>query len=60
MKLRDCAICGDPVMEKRYQANSARACSPACAHVLTMRENPDLERVSDRNDRVRFRGQEPS
>ena len=49
MKLRDCAICGKPVMPKQYQADSARTCSPVCAHTLAMREHPDLERRSDRD-----------
>jgi hypothetical protein len=43
IKLRDCTICGEPVMMKQYQANSARACSPVCARILACRENPDLE-----------------
>ena len=49
MKLRDCAICARPVMAKPYQADSARTCSPVCAHTLAMREHPDLERRSDRD-----------
>ena len=51
MKLRDCIICGHPVMAKQHQADSARACSPVCARTLAMREHPDLERRSDREDR---------
>jgi hypothetical protein len=30
-KLRDCAACGQPVIARPYQADSARACSPRCA-----------------------------
>ena len=48
-KLRDCAVCGQPVMAKPYQANSARTCTPVCAHTLAMKEHPDLERCSDRD-----------
>lgn len=42
-KLRDCAICGKPVMAKQYQADSARTCSPVCAHTLAAREHPDID-----------------
>ena len=49
MKLRDCAVCGQPVVSRPYQAITARTCSPVCAHTLAMREHPELERVSDRD-----------
>jgi hypothetical protein len=55
-KLRDCIVCGKPVMSKPYQADSARTCSPTCAHALAAREHPDIERVPDRNDRLRSNG----
>jgi hypothetical protein len=42
--LRACAVCDKPVVAKPYQANSARACSPICAHILAVREHPELER----------------
>jgi hypothetical protein len=58
-KLRDCAVCGKPVMPKQHQADTARTCSPMCAHTLASREHPDIERVPDRNDRLRSNG-EPS
>ena len=44
-KLRDCAVCTKPVMAKPYQANSARTCSPVCAHALATKENPELGRL---------------
>ena len=43
MKLCDCAVCGVQVPRKRYQAPTARTCSPACARVLAVREHPDIE-----------------
>ena len=43
-KLRDCAVCGQPVTAKPYQAITARACSPVCAHTLAAREHPELLR----------------
>jgi hypothetical protein len=46
-KLRDCAICGQPVISRPYQAKTARTCSPMCAHTLAAREHPDLRRVDD-------------
>jgi len=41
--LRACAVCGNPVTAKPYQDNSARACSPSCAHTLAAREHPELD-----------------
>ena len=41
-RIRDCAVCGKPVIARPLQANSARACSPGCARMLAMREHPDL------------------
>lgn len=42
-KLCDCAVCGDPIYRRRYQADSARACTPPCARILAVREHPDIE-----------------
>jgi len=47
-KLRDCAICGESILAKAYQANSVRTCSPVCASTLARREHPELERRSER------------
>jgi hypothetical protein len=47
-RLRGCVICGDPVLARPYQSNSARACSPSCAKVLAVREHPDLLSKSNR------------
>jgi hypothetical protein len=41
-KLRDCQVCGNPVFAKKYQKDSCRVCSPACAHRLAVKEHPDL------------------
>ncbi len=46
--LRDCEICGKPVLARPYQADSARACSPVCAHTLAAREHPELKSIADR------------
>ena len=43
VKLRDCAICGEPVMSKQYQKDSVRTCQPVCARTLAAREHPDLD-----------------
>jgi hypothetical protein len=45
--LRDCAVCGKPVMSKPYQAESARTCSPMCAQALAVREHPDIKPKPD-------------
>jgi hypothetical protein len=45
-KLRDCTICGAPILPKAHQSNAARACSPMCAHRLAVREHPDINRVA--------------
>ncbi len=42
-KLCDCAVCGEPVPVRPYQAPTARTCSPNCAKVLALREDPDLQ-----------------
>ena len=42
MKLRDCAVCGGPVEDRRYQSIAARCCSPGCARDLAYREEPGL------------------
>jgi recombinational DNA repair protein (RecF pathway) len=41
-KLRDCAICGEPVPARAYQSSAARTCSPHCARALAVREHPEL------------------
>jgi len=41
-RLRDCAICGKPVLRRPYQSSAARACSPGCARALAVQEHPDL------------------
>ena len=47
-KLRDCAVCTQPVFARPYQAMSARTCSPVCAHMLATREHPEMESRLDR------------
>ena len=41
-KLCDCAVCGDPVWQRRYQDDTARTCSPKCARDLAYAEDPGL------------------
>ena len=55
-KLRDCAVCGNPVTEKPYQSNAARACSPVCAQTLAVREHPDLGSVTESRNRLNYNG----
>lgn len=61
-KLCDCHVCGEPVHVRPYQAPTARTCSPPCAKVLAIRENPDLQ-PNTRNtywkDRINEEGDAP-
>ena len=52
IKLRDCAVCGGPVMSKQYQKDSVRTCQPVCARTLAAREYPDLDgrRLPEKRD----------
>jgi hypothetical protein len=43
MKLCDCAVCGEPVQRRKYQADTARVCSPPCARRLAVLEHPDID-----------------
>jgi RNA polymerase-binding transcription factor DksA len=40
MKL--CAICGQPIPVRRFQADTVRTCSPGCAQTLAVKEHPDI------------------
>jgi len=42
-KLCDCAICGAPVYDRKYQMKDARTCGPSCARKLADQEHPDLQ-----------------
>lgn len=45
IRLRDCAICGQPVVSRPYQSNAARTCQPVCARTLAVREHPDIDQT---------------
>ena len=46
--LRDCAVCGAPIAARPHQDDSARACQPACAKALAMKEHPEINVVDAR------------
>jgi hypothetical protein len=41
-KLRDCAVCKNPVLDRPYQDKKARTCQPSCARALAHKEHPEL------------------
>jgi hypothetical protein len=49
-KLRDCAMCGEPVIARPYQSDEARTCTPVCAKELALKEHPDID--AKRNTRL--------
>ena len=48
--VRDCLICGEPIPARPYQDASVRTCGPAHAKRLALKEHPDINRVSARED----------
>jgi hypothetical protein len=50
LTLCDCAVCGNPVPDRPYQAITVRVCSPQCAKALAYRENPELEPSQELRD----------
>ena len=57
-KLRDCAICEEPVIARPHQSDDARTCSPGCARTLAYREFPNLDGFHSKL-RARLAGIEP-
>ena len=43
MRTANCLVCEKPIPVRPYQAATARACSPTCAHALAVWEHPDLD-----------------